>query len=250
MKILQKTKEKLSFSKKIDESLANAIRRSVAEIEILAIDEIEFYKNDSALYDEIIAHRLGLVPLKNPKLMLREKCSCKGKGCSKCSIKLKLTAKGPCTVYSGDLKGTEIVYKNMPVVILDKDQELELVANARLGKAIEHAKFSPGLAYYRHLARIEISKGCDSCGKCIDACPQKILVMDKKPSPKDIEKCDLCEACIEACKNQGKECIEITPTQEIIFFIESFGQMDSSEIFKSAIEELIKNLKETRKQIK
>ncbi len=48
--------------------LANALRRSVDEIPVLAINEVDIYKNDSALYDEIIAHRLGLIVLKNQKL--------------------------------------------------------------------------------------------------------------------------------------------------------------------------------------
>ena len=44
----------------IDESLANAIRRSITEIPVLAIDEVEIYKNDSALYDEMLGLRLAV----------------------------------------------------------------------------------------------------------------------------------------------------------------------------------------------
>ena len=121
MKILEKTDEKIVFIEEIDESLANAIRRSALEIPILSIDEIEFRKNDSVLYDEVMGLRLGLIPLENPKAMvLPEKCSCKGKGCSKCEIQLKLQAKGPKTVYAKELKGKAgIVYPDMPIVKLN-----------------------------------------------------------------------------------------------------------------------------------
>jgi len=95
MKIIKKTKEKVESVAEIDESLANAIRRSANEIPVLAIENLEIHKNDSVLYDEIIAHRLGLVPLEMKKGMkLPSECSCKGKGCSKCQVKLKIVGKG------------------------------------------------------------------------------------------------------------------------------------------------------------
>jgi len=71
MEIITKTPEEVSFILDMDVSLANAIRRSVAEIPVLAIVEADIYKNDSALYDEIIAHRLGLLSLKNQKMKRR-----------------------------------------------------------------------------------------------------------------------------------------------------------------------------------
>ena len=42
IKIISKNKEKIVFETDIGESLANAIRRSVLEIPVLAIDEVEF----------------------------------------------------------------------------------------------------------------------------------------------------------------------------------------------------------------
>ena len=144
------------------------------------INEVEFHKNDSALYDEVIALRLGLIPLETPKIMIeREKCTCKGKGCSKCSAQLKLVAKGPVTVYAKDFKGkVKSAFPDLPIVKLSGGQELELVASARLGKGIKHTKFSPGLVYYRNVPEIEINN-CDGCEKCVEACPQKILKLNK-----------------------------------------------------------------------
>ena len=63
MKIVEKKDNRIGILIDGNESLANALRRSINEIPNVAIDEIEFYKNDSALYDEIIAHRLGLIPI-------------------------------------------------------------------------------------------------------------------------------------------------------------------------------------------
>lgn len=249
MKILEKSKEKLKFAEEFNETLANALRRSSLEIPVLAVDEVEFYKNDSVLYDEVLALRLGLIPLETPKTMtFREKCSCKGKGCAKCEAKLKIQAKGPCIVYSKDLKGKiKPVYDDIPIVKLTEGQELELVASARLGRGIEHSKFSPGLVYYRNVAEIEVDKECKQCEKCIEACPKKALKLDKeKIELSDKYKCDLCEACVEICKKEGKKAIKIKPGKELIFCIESWGQMSSQEI----LEDSVKALKENLKQVK
>ena len=245
--------DKARYVLEIDETMANAIRRSVNEIPVIAIDSVEIHKNDSALYDEIIAHRLGLVPLKNEKLADGEKCSCKGKGCGKCTVQLKLSAVGPCTVYSKSLKGAEVVYDKMPIVMLTEGKELELVAKARLGRGVEHAKFSPGLVYYRNKAQIEIGKDCDLCEDCVKACPLKIIKKDKKiiASEEDRYLCDSCEACVEACKKKhDKGHINISPSGEIVFFIESFGQIDAKDILEGAIETLNKNLEQVNKELK
>ena len=68
METIKKTAEEIIFTSDMNISLANAIRRSVGEVKVLAIDECDIYKNDSALYDEIIAHRLGMISLKNQKM--------------------------------------------------------------------------------------------------------------------------------------------------------------------------------------
>jgi DNA-directed RNA polymerase subunit D len=180
---------------------------------VLAIDRLEISKNDSALYDEIIAHRLGLIPLKNEDLKLPKDCGCeKEDGCGKCSTKFKLSASGPCTVYSTDMspKGS-VVYK-MPIAILDKDQELEFVAIAKVGLGIEHAKHTPGLVYYRYSEDRE-NEDDESFKKMVE----------------------------EAKKDEGKE---------ITVFIESWGQMKAKDIFIGAIEALNKELKELDKKVK
>ena len=50
--------------KGVDAPIANALRRiMLADVPSIAIEEVFFYKNTSIVQDEVLAHRLGLVPL-------------------------------------------------------------------------------------------------------------------------------------------------------------------------------------------
>ena len=135
MKIIEKKNDQIVFEAKIEDSLANAIRRYVNHIPIIAVDEVNIFKNDSPLYDETLAHRVGLVPLKMDKSAKKE-------------AKLKLSVNKEGMVYSGELKGdAKPVYDNIPLTFINKEQEMEFEATIKIGKGIEHSKFSPGMMF-------------------------------------------------------------------------------------------------------
>src|SRR6266571_693601 len=83
-----------------------------------AIEDVEFhlgtvqdesgkeYESLSPMFDEILSHRLGMVPIPTDLdlFVRRDKCTCGGEGCPSCTIMFVLNKKGPCTVYSGDLE--------------------------------------------------------------------------------------------------------------------------------------------------
>ena len=107
----------------------NSIRRIlISELPKLAIDDVVIYDNTSALFDEIISHRLGLIPIPTDLSLLnfRDECVCKGKGCPSCTVRYTLSKENEGTVYSGDLQPAEeswaIKEDNIPIVELSKDQ--------------------------------------------------------------------------------------------------------------------------------
>jgi DNA-directed RNA polymerase subunit D len=244
-------KNKKKFIIKTNESLANAIRRCTNRILIPAIDEVEIYKNDSALYDEVLAHRLGLIPVKeNRKLVEPEKCSCKGKGCNKCQIQVKLKTKGPKTVKAIELEGdVEIIYENMPIVILDKNQNLELVGFIRLGKGKNHAKYSPGLVYYRNFTEIKI-KDKEEGTKLIEKIKDSLFEELKgNVNVGNIYKSYYDEDYIKSFLD-NKNSVEIKDGEELVFLMESWGQLTEKKIFSEAVKCLNSELNEILKAIK
>ena len=234
MKLIEKTKDQLVFAAEMDESIANAIRRYIGQIPVIAVDELEISRNDSPLYDETIAHRVGLVPLK------MEKSAEKGK--------LKLNVKREGAVYSGDIKGhPEIVYKTIPITTLDKGQELEFTATVRFGKGAEHAKFSPGLMFYRN--SLEISMDREFLEEIRKILPDaeikekgnKIVILDNKKK----EIADVCEGIA----NKKKKKADVVSGKEMIILLESFGQMETREIFNESLGALRKDLNSVEKAI-
>lgn len=258
LRILENNKKenKCSFIlKDTNAAFANALRRNIInKVPVMAIEDVEFRKNSSILYDEMIAHRLGLIPLTTDLkgYNLPSECSCKGKLCAKCKIKLILKAKGPCTVYASDLKSRDPkikpVYPKMPIVKLLKNQTLELEATAVLGEGKEHIKWSPGLAYYKYKPIIEIGKYKDAA-IIAKVCP--VDVFDVKDNKLTINKdnylkCHLCNACKDI--DSG---IEVRESEsEIVFNVESFGQLDCEEILLKAVDIFDKQLSELQKKIK
>jgi len=235
MKTTSKKNNQISFSLEIDESLANAIRRYSFQIPILAIDEVEISKNDSPLYDETIAHRLGLIPLEAVK------------GKKETTLKLSVNKEG--FVYSGELKGeSKPIYDKIPITSLSKDQELEFVATARFGKGSDHAKFSPGLMTYRNIMNIKVDKECPK--EMVEICPLKVFSSENgKVEATDALACDMCGACLEYSKKKNKEYVKIEPSNELLITIESFGQLSCEEIFKKSIDALKSDLGDFSKYI-
>ena len=84
IKVLSKDQQKVTFILEgINPVIANTIRRYVINyVPTMAVEEVTFQKNSSALYDEMLAHRLGLIPLESDlkSYNLPEECKCGGKG--------------------------------------------------------------------------------------------------------------------------------------------------------------------------
>jgi len=257
IEILEKEGEdKLSFVVRgISPQFANSIRRAmIAEVPVMAIDDVYIIENTSVMYDEVLAHRLGLIPLKTDldSYVLPEECECKSEtGCSRCSAILVLdvegTGEGVTTVYSGDLKPHESnpdvkpVSDKIPIVKLAPGQRIRLEAYARLGTGKKHAKWSPVTrCVYKYYPVVEVDESrCDGCGICVDVCHRDVFeVRDGKAYVKNQLRCDLCGECVSRCPHDALKAE--WEKNSLIFFVETTGALPAWRVVVEAFRVLAK----------
>jgi len=242
--------------KGVSDVFMNALRREIIEsVPTMAIEVVEFRGNDSILYDEILAHRLGLIPLvtdlKSYMLPTEEEMKT-GEFTARSSLKATLSAKGPCTVYASDLKMKDSkikpVFPKTPIVKLNKGQSLELEATAILGKGKDHSKFSPGLSYYYHISEFKQIGDIKNPEEIVKKCPEGIFeVKNGKIIPKDEVNSDLWDSCMEFVPEGTIEVKD--KDDEFIFGIESWGQLEVKEILTQACDEFVSKLNDFEKLI-
>jgi DNA-directed RNA polymerase subunit D len=196
---------------KVSPAFVNALRRSaISLVPVLAIETVEVIKNNSALYDEVLAHRLGLVPLVTDLGSYNLTEIKDNVFRPESQVRLTLEAKGPCIVLASQLVSTDKSVKSaepdLPIVKLLEGQEIQLSIIAQIGQGKKHMKWSPCAAYYQHTP---ISK---------TATTAKIS--------------ELKSAENVAEKNVARK------EDEFIFTIESWGQLPPKEIMVQAVKQL------------
>ncbi len=250
----EKKKNKLVLLLKDSEEIfANTIRRLIIEeVPTLAVEDLEIKDNSSALYDEMLGLRLGLIPIKTDlkSYELKENCKCKGEGCAQCELKITLKVGKKGYVYAEDAQSDDpkciFAYPKMPVVKLLARQRVDILMTAILGKGREHAKWSPGWAYYKKEPVLKVGKVADPefiASKCSDG----VLVLKGNKLEVDEEKIydsNMLEYYAELDKG-----ISLEYTDNLIFTVESWGQLSTKEMLLQSAGILIEKAEELEKQL-
>jgi DNA-directed RNA polymerase subunit D len=239
----------------------NSLRRvMLSELPKLAVEDVVIYDNTTALFDEIIAHRLSMIPIPTDLSLLsfRNECVCKGKGCPNCTIRYTLSKEGEGVVYSGDLQPAEkswaITEDKIPIVNLYGDQRLILEVEAVLGRGRDHAKWQAVQApKYRMETTIEFDKkNVNEVKEFVNKLPKNLVeIKGNKLEIKDDKKLYLLESLIE---KENVDFIHLTrDPDKVIFSFETDGSfsakdaiLESSKILEKKYVELgklLKNLK-------
>lgn len=254
----------------ISYSIANMLRRTlINDIPKLAIKNVSFhlgtvqketqdgkvetFNSSSPLFNEIIAHRLGLIPLPTDlKMKFRDECQHPpDQACPLCTVTYTLSKFGPCVVYSGDLipvgdPAFAPVEKNIPIVKLNEKQALLIDAEAVMGTAKEHARWqvTSGVSYKYH-REFQVPKGHEMYSILKNECSRSIIsenegylvVTDDVP-------------CMHIARlYQYKDVKVVEDDKRFIFQFETDGSLTAKDTLLVAIKRLRDRLEKIRESI-
>ena len=275
IEIKSKTDEELVFDiKGVDPTIVNTLRRiMIAEIPTMAIEAVIINQNTSVIPDEVLAHRLGLIPIladannfieKKPEDEFNDKNS------------IQFTLKIKCytdkngqiindNIFSKDLQyvpqgeqekkyfntqtktySIGLVHDDILINKLAPGMELDLVCYCTKGIGRTHAKWSPVCtAYYRLINKINIVKEItgNDAEELRQVCPKGVFIINKKGNIEvgNIIECTSCRECIR--QEKYKDLIELGKIADHYeFHIESVGMYKPESIFFRAIEVLKKKI--------
>ncbi|CAG0922339.1 unnamed protein product [Notodromas monacha] len=197
VRIVSKTDQEMEFDLiGLDASISNAIRRvMMSEVPSMAVEKVIIMQNSSVIQDEVLAHRLGLLPLKaDPKFFqtkvppppdsdqieVNENDSLEFELKIKCSLNPKATKDmtDPDDIYlnhivkTSDVKWLPIglqsdmlkpedvgpVENDVVIAKLRPGHEIDLKMVAWKGVGKDHAKFMPATVWYRLLPEIRLKE--------------------------------------------------------------------------------------------
>lgn len=220
----------------VDTPFLNTVRRMVMEeVPTLAVEDVEFHQNNSALYDEIIAHRLGLIPIKTDlsSYSLPTSEADIVERSALCTVRMELKTSSDGIIYAKDATSDDpssmFVYPDMPVVKLINDQKVHVTMHAVMGQGKEHMKWSPGLVWYAQQADITVKQDKKLLEQVRHKLPTQIFSGDKILADKIVE-LDLLDVVEGVCP----ELISVKYTGSYTFSIESWGQLSCEDMLSTA----------------
>ena len=233
-------------------AFVNALRRAlIADVPKMAIEDVEFhlgpiraedgkeYESVAPLFDEMIAHRLGLVPIPTDLSLYnrREDCpTCHGEGCPSCTIIYSLNKRGPGLVTSGDMEpigDAKLRPRDtaIPIVELAQGQAILIYATAQLGTGKEHAKWQPtqgvGYAYYPVLKAG--SKVLDALDPDVPLCTAHMLTTSLEEET--VELPDDCAQCLKFREAYKADSVRVaSDASRFVLQFETDGSMPAKDV--------------------
>lgn len=249
--------------KGIDAALANAFRRvMLSELPTMAIEDVWIYTNTSVLADEILAHRIGLVPIDaDGKVFKYSKAGDEPSEDTTIVFMLDVACTADAEgnvqnrhVYAKDLRyqaqaiagkaeadkqrSYEVVYPDILLCKLKPGQRIQLQAICRKGTAKEHAKWSPvSTASYRLQPVIKVSPDMPKSlhEKVVQSCPMKVFdIEDSMLVPTRENNCTMCRECFRDPAVEPYISL-LRDRTNFHFSIEATGNQLASDIFVDAV---------------
>ncbi|XP_040283597.1 DNA-directed RNA polymerases I and III subunit RPAC1 [Bufo bufo] len=264
----------------IDAAMANAFRRILlAEVPTMAVEKVYVYKNTSIIQDEILAHRLGLIPIRADPRLFEYRNSGDTEGTEIDTLQFELSvrcSRNPRSskdssdpnelyldhkVHTSHMKwlpqGNQAdlfpetdpprpVHPDILIAQLRPGQEIYVVMHCVKGIGKDHAKFSPvATASYRLLPEITLLRPVEGelaerlC-RCFSPGVMSVdVVKGKKVARVENARMDTCSREIFR-HDDLKNLVKIGRVRDhFIFSIESTGILAPDTLLKEAIKVLM-----------
>ena len=271
IEIISKDEEEIVFDLiGVDASIANALRRILlAEVPTVAIETVWIQNNTGLIQDEVLAHRVGLVPIKvDPRkldfVVGEEETDAD-------TLVFHLNAYYPQsdedTSYQagtnvestgGDVLSSHLiwvpiagqeemftepvepVHSDIVLAKLRPGQQIEFEAHCRKGIGKDHTKFSPvATASYRLLPDVSFRAPItgDDAKDLQKMCPPKIFDIEDLTGNAIAARQRDCNMCRECIRKEGwDEKVKLQrKADHFIFTVESTGSMSPEDIVREAI---------------
>ncbi|KAI0242828.1 DNA-directed RNA polymerases I and III subunit RPAC1 [Lamellibrachia satsuma] len=273
--IVQLTDRELEFDMVgIDCAIANAFRRILlSEVPTMAIDKVFIYNNTSIIQDEVLAHRLGLIPIKVDPRLFEYRTEDDTDGTSEDTIVLELKVRckknpnatkdttDPDVLYvhhkvtTDDLKwlplgnqaalfkdGIRPADEEVLIAKLRPGQEIDIKLHCVKGIGKDHAKFSPvATASYRLLPEITLTRPVEGAlAEELKQCfAPGVIEVDNIDG---VSRARVTAARKDTCSREVlrhedlKDCVKLTRVRDhFIFSVESTGALPPDVLVTEAI---------------
>lgn len=274
----QHAEEYIEFSvHNVDNSLANGLRRVLlAEVPLLAIDSVDVHVNTSVFHDEMLVHRLGLIPLASEyaeHMSMPHECDCGGEeGCEHCLIEGELKVRCMADQHSRAVYTTDLLIKNQMIhnvrpvcrndrgiwlFTLGRGQEVDFTFKIRKGIAKVHSRFmAVSTVAMQYLMDIRLNESGFATltpelrQEWVAKCPTEVYRYDPRNTTVSIENpeaCTFCKECIELDKPFDKLTVPLAAVRpkknafgqfDVIFKVETTGALPAKMLVERSLQVL------------
>ncbi|ELP86743.1 DNA-directed RNA polymerase I and III subunit RPAC1, putative [Entamoeba invadens IP1] len=260
IEFISTTPEKVVFDlTNVDVSVANSLRRiMLSEVPTMAIEMVVMEVNTSCIPDEMLAHRLGLIPIyADPRkfqfapnraflepteentLVFHMDVINNTK--DKTAVHKNVYSSDIIWEPQGDQETTfqkdpiRVVLGDILIAELAQGQQIKCKLYCCKGLGQDHAKFSPVCtAAYRMMPKIEVTAVGKMAKEIKECCPLNVYdIEDNELVVKNPRNCKMCRECI---RDQRQEFVKLgREDSHFIFTVESVGIYQAKEIFEEAL---------------
>ena len=260
----------------ISPAIANLYRRTMMMVvETVAIDVVLFYENDGVVFDEALAHRIGMVPLNIDASLLSPVVGKINTDNPDPATTLKFTIdvtadRDNYQVYSTDLVHVPLegspafatppsaVHKKILLAKLAKGNRIKAVCYAVKGCAEQHAKYSAtACVTYKPVPIVRTIRdhknGRGEAAEWIkERCPGKVFdIEDGVLVAARPEQCTMCRECIRTDRDETNPCpVQLGLAKSRFHFqVESIGVYTCEDIFRRAVTTYAGHLRRLSKDV-